>query len=233
MDSKNILNDLHALAIGNDDYAAFNRRIVNTQQAVLGVRVPDMRRLAKAVAKEATADDTRKLLDEKSNIFEYIFTVGLIISYAKLDDAAAITLTQKWLGQVDSWAQIDSVADKNRRYMHTAWRKFVLECLESRQEFSVRFGVIVLMTNYLDEAHIDEVLDKLRAVKHDGYYVKMALAWTYATAAINFFDKVMNELASGTIDPWTTKKSYQKMRESRRFTEEQRKIIDQMRNRAR
>jgi L-arabinose isomerase len=49
--------DLSELAAGNDEYAAFNRRIVNTKKQVLGVRMPDLRRLAKRVAKGMTAAD--------------------------------------------------------------------------------------------------------------------------------------------------------------------------------
>ena len=89
----------------------------------------------------------------------------------------------------------------------------------------MRYGVISLMTNFLDEAHIDQVFAALRNVKHDGYYVKMALAWLYATTAVHFFDLTLAELENEHIDTWTRNKSYQKMRESRRFTPEQQAVI--------
>ena len=81
------------------------------------------------------------------------------------------------------------------------------------------------MTNFLDEAHIDQVFAALRKVTSDGYYVKMALAWLYATAAVNFFEKTLAELENRQIDTWTRNKAYQKMRESRRFTPRQQQII--------
>jgi hypothetical protein cdivTM_08458 len=81
------------------------------------------------------------------------------------------------------------------------------------------------MANFLDESHIQRVFAALRNVKHDGYYVKMALAWLYATAAVNFFELTLSELENGQIDAWTRNKAYQKMRESRRFTPEQQEII--------
>lgn len=107
------------------------------------------------------------------------------------------------------------------------WWDFALECLQNEDEFTVRYGVISLMTNFLDEAHIDQVFAALRNVKHDGYYVKMALAWLYATTAVHFFDLTLAELENEHIDAWTRNKAYQKMRESRRFTPEQQRIIRQ------
>ena len=74
----------------------------------------------------------------------------------------------------------------------------------------MRYGVISLMANFLDESHIQRVFAALRNVKHDGYYVKMALAWLYATAAVHFFEPTLSELENGQIDAWTRNKSYQK-----------------------
>ena len=83
------------------------------------------------------------------------------------------------------------------------------------------------MTNFLDKAHIDRVFAALRTVSHDGYYVKMATAWLYATAAVNFFQATLDELDYGQINGWTRRKAYQKMCESRRFTPEQQTVIAQ------
>ena len=89
----------------------------------------------------------------------------------------------------------------------------------------MRYGVVSLMTNFLDEAHINQVFAVLRDITHDGYYVKMALAWLYATAAVQFFELTLAELENGHIDTWTRNKAYQKMRESRRFTPKQQDVI--------
>ena len=150
---------------------------------------------------------------------------GLLITHARLDDQTTIDLTKQYLPHVDSWAHIDIFVEKKRRFAGEVWRDFALECLQSEAEFTVRYGIISLMTNFLDEAHIDQVFAALRGIKHDGYYVKMALAWLYATAAVNFFELTLAELENGHIDAWTRNKAYQKMRESRRFTPEQQAVI--------
>ena len=220
-----IIAQLANLAQGNETYAAFNRRIVNTKMPVIGVRVPDLRRLARELAPDMSAADIGKLLMAQNESFDYVLLCGLLITHARLDNQMAIDLTKQYLPCVDSWAHIDIFVEKKRRFAGDIWWDFALECLRSEAEFTVRYGVISLMTNFLDEARIAQVFTALRGIKHDGYYVKMALAWLYATAAVHFFELTLAELEDEHIDAWTRNKAYQKMRESRRFTPEQQAII--------
>ena len=220
-----IKTQLTNLAQGNESYAAFNQRIVNTKMPVIGVRVPDLRRLARELAPNMSAADISKLLTAKNKSFDYVLLCGLLITHARLDDLVAVDLAKQYLPHVDSWAHIDVFVEKKRRFAGEVWWDFALEYLQNEDEFTVRYGVISLMTNFLDEAHIDQVFAVLRNVKHDGYYVKMALAWLYATAAVHFFELTLAELENEHIDTWTRNKAYQKMRESQRFTPEEQAVI--------
>ena len=230
--SRDLTRRLIDLAKDNDQYAAFNKSIVNTKMPVIGVRVPDLRRLARELAPNMSAADISKLLLKAQNkSFEYVLLCGLLITHARLDDQTAIDLAKQYLPCVDSWAHIDTFVERKRRFTSEIWWDFALECLQNKAEFTVRYGVISLMTNFLDEAHIDQVFAVLRNVKHDGYYVKMALAWLYATAAVHFFDLTLTELENEHIDAWARNKAYQKMRESRRFTPEQQAVISKKKGR--
>lgn len=220
-----IVTKLAKLAEGNETYAEFNKRIVNTNMPVIGVRVPDLRRLARELAPDMSAADISELLTVQDESFDYVLLCGLLITHARLDDQTAIDLTKQYLPRVDSWAHIDVFVEKKRRFAGEVWWDFALACLQGEAELTVRYGVVSLMTNFLDEAHIDQVFAALRDIKHDGYYVKMALAWLYATAAVQFFELTLAELENGHADVWTRNKAYQKMRESRRFTPEQQDVI--------
>ncbi len=226
---EDIVAQLTNLAKDNNQYATFNKRIVNTKMDVIGVRVPDLRRLAGELAGDMSAADTSRLLATPSNLYEYVLLCGLLITRAKISDEEAIKLTRQYLPRVDSWAHIDTFVEKKRRFAGDIWWEFALECLQSSEEFTVRYGVISLMANFLDESHIDQVFAALRRIKHDGYYVKMALAWLYATAAVHLFELTLAELENEHIDAWTRNKAYQKMRESRRFTPEQQAVISKKR----
>ena len=220
-----IVMKLTKLAEGNEAYAEFNKRIVNTKMSVIGVRVPDLRRLARELAPDVSAAEISALLKEKNESFDYVLLCGLLITHARLHDQTAIDLTRRYLPCVDSWAHIDVFIEKKRRFAGELWWNFALESLRSEAEFTVRYGVVSLMTNFLDEAHICQVFAVLRDITHDGYYVKMALAWLYATAAVHFFELTLAELENGHVDAWTRNKAYQKMRESRRFTPKQQDVI--------
>ena len=220
-----IIAQLANLAQGNESYAAFNKRIVNTKMPVIGVRVPGLRRLARGLAPNISAADISKLLTARNESFDYVLLCGLLITHARFDDETTIELTKQYLPCVDSWVHIDIFVEKKRRFAGEIWWDFALECLQNEAEFTVRYGVISLMTNFLDESHINQVFAVLRNVRHDGYYVKMALAWLYATAAVHFFELTLAELENGHIDAWTRNKAYQKMRESRLFTPEEQEII--------
>lgn len=224
-----IKTQLTELAQGNESYAAFNQRIVNTKMPVIGVRVPDLRRLARELAPNMSAADISELLTAQNESFDYVLLCGLLITHTQLDNQTAIDLTKQYLPLVDSWAHIDIFVEKKRRFAGEVWWDFALECLQNEAEFTVRYGVISLMTNFLDESHINQVFAALRRIKHDGYYVKMALAWLYATAAVHFFELTLAELENEHIDAWTRNKAYQKMRESRRFTPEQQAVISKKR----
>ncbi len=221
-----INTQLEDLAIGNEEYAKFNKKIVNTKKTVLGVRVPDLRKLAKKLARNIDHNEIENLLLQiDKNIYEQVLLCGLVISQAKLTDAQRINLTKKYLQLVDSWAEIDTFAPKRTLQNRQIWWDFITNCLKSDQEFVVRYGVIELMQNFLDQSSIKQVLAKIRTVKHRGYYVKMAIAWLYATAAVDFFDLVMNEIKTNQIDNWTKQKALQKMLESYRISDQQKELI--------
>jgi 3-methyladenine DNA glycosylase AlkD len=214
--------DLSELAAGNDEYAAFNRRIVNTKKQVLGVRMPDLRRLAKRVAKGMTAADAAAMygaLDE--SVYEEVLLFGLVLNAAKLTETEHIALTRRYLEKVDSWAGIDVFAEKNARFSGVTYWQFALEMLHEKREFFVRYGIVACMANFLTDEKIAQVFAELRMLKSNAYYVRMAAAWLYATAAVRYYEITMLELQNTAIDPWARRKAYQKMLESRQMSETQ------------
>ncbi|PID99096.1 hypothetical protein CSA80_03200 [Candidatus Saccharibacteria bacterium] len=218
---------LHDLARGNEEYAAFNKRIVNTGKEVIGVRVPDLRRLARQLAKTmAGADDFKRFLGEVDwRVFDEAMLAGLVLNAVKLSNEERIELAKQYLAKADSWAEIDIFAEKKARFATAEYWQFAVESIQDDREFVARYGVIAMMSNFLDDTHIDKVFRHLRQLKNDAYYVKMACAWLYATAAIDYYELTMTELERPEIDPWTRRKAYQKMLESSRLSSQQKTAI--------
>ena len=107
--------------------------------------------------------------------------------------------------------------------------KFILTYLNSEKEFEVRFSIICMLDYYLIDSYIDKVIDILDNVKHEGYYVKMAIAWTLAEIGIKYNEKLMSYLkGKNNLDKFTYNKTLQKMIESYRIDLKQKEELKKM-----
>ena len=89
--------------------------------------------------------------------------------------------------------------------------------------------MIMMMDYYLTAEYIDLVLPLLDSVKHDGYYVKMAVAWALATALAKQPEKTWDYFQHHHLDADTWKKTIQKCLDSRRIPDDQKTALRQMR----
>ena len=230
IDRETYVKTLKELAKGNSEYAAFNKRIVNTKMNMIGVRLPDMRKLAKEISKGMDKKAVFAFLKEADkDSYEEVIMAGLVIDYSKVTDEEKIDLTREYLKYTDSWAQIDTFAGKLKKPDEKLWWDFTVECLHSSAEFTARYGVIRLMETFLTKEYIPKVFKALRGVRNDGYYVKMGMAWLYAEASLRDFEATMAEMDQPAVDQWTRKKALQKMLESYRLTAGQKMLIREKR----
>ena len=106
---------------------------------------------------------------------------------------------------------------------------FLQPYLHSGEEYQTRFAVIMMMDYFLDEAYIAQVLSLLDELRHNGYYEKMAVAWTLATALAKQPEATWEYFQHHHLDVETWKKTVQKCVESRRISNEMKKALRQMR----
>ncbi len=92
----------------------------------------------------------------------------------------------------------------------------------------IRFGVVMAMAHYIDEEYIDNVLQWMDRISHEGYYVKMAVAWALSVCYVKFPQKTMNYLKENHLDDFTYNKALQKIIESYRVSTEDKEIIRSM-----
>lgn len=193
-----------------------NAVISDTQYPLWGVRIPALRTLAKELSK---GDWEALTYSEHNESFEQVLATALAVAYARC------TFTQKeaalWriLPALDSWAMTDTVVPtlKPRREDIEPLRSFALACLKSEREYTVRFGVIVLMDYFLSTEELPWTLEQLSRVCDERYYVRMALAWCYAEIAVREPECVLQLLEKGCLDAFVHNKTIQKMRESYRI----------------
>lgn len=214
------------LELSDKEYKEFNSKLCpDTNKEMLGIRVPELRKLAQALLKEY---DLQTILDNCTDeYFEGVLLEGLVIAYAKMTFSEKLSYIKKFVPKIDSWAISDTfvptlkVKDKD---LKLAW-DFITPYTKSAEEFDIRFAVIMMLDYFITEEYVDKVLEELDKIHHDGYYVKMAVAWTIAEIATQFNDKAIQYLQNNNLDNFTHNKAIQKMRESYRIDKNQKEFL--------
>ncbi len=222
----NVLDELKSLR--EDNYKEFNKKIIPTNQIVLGVRIPALRKLAKQLVKQEAA--TAFLEVDKQNIYEMIMLEGMILSYLDKTFNELLPLTERFLDKVDNWAQIDSTICnfKNIQREKEEVLASVKVWLGSEKEFFVRAGLVSLLAHYVEKRYLKTVFELSQAVSHKGYYAHMANAWLISVCMAKYPVETMHFFKYNTLDKKTHNKAIQKSRESYRVSKEHKVMINEL-----
>lgn len=224
--------DYHALkkylvSLADEPYRQMQKRLVPGEKKIIGVRVPKIRALAKQLA----ACDWRKFLaDAKDDSCEEAMLQGFVIGCAKMDIAEVLERLAKFVPKIKSWAVCDTCCSgfkftlKNR----AAVFEFLQPYLKNKNEFSVRFAVIMLMDFFITDEYIDTILEIYDTIHNGGYYVKMAVAWALSVCYVKYPEQTAAYFMSNNLDDWTYNKALQKITESYRVSDEIKNEIRKM-----
>ena len=213
--------------LSDDKFKTFHSRLCPNTDNIIGVRLPLLRQLAKEIAK---GDWRNFLSNSKEEYYEEILINGLVIAYAKCDVEERLNYIESFVPKIDNWAICDSFCNtlkfvnKNKEIM----LEFIQPYLRSYNEFEIRFAVVIILNYYITEDYINLVLKTLDNIKHDGYYVKMAVAWAISMCFVKFEEKTMAYLKDNSLDDFTYNKSLQKICESLRIDKNTKELIKSM-----
>ena len=204
-------------AMAEPEFRAFTSRLLPGTKNILGVRLPKLRKLAKRIAK----GDWRAYLGQcTEDSFEEIMLQGMVLGYLDAPLRERLSYVEDFLPKIDNWSVCDSFCSGlkiARDFPQEVW-VWLLPYLSGGGEFVVRFAVVMLLTYYLDEKYIDQVLVRLDGVNHPGYYVKMAVAWAVSVCYVKFPEITHAFLRTACpLDDFTYNKALQKTIESRRI----------------
>lgn len=210
--------------LAEDEYRVFSSGLLPNIGNILGVRLPLLRKIAKQITKR---DWREYLKTAQEDSFEEIMLQGMVIGYAQCSAAERLAYIQGFVPKIDNWSVCDSFCNGlnfTKENMELVW-DFLQPYLRSDQEFAIRFGVVMLLTYYIDSEYITAVLEGLDGIRHEGYYVKMAVAWAISICYIKLPDKTLPYLKNNHLDDFTYNKSLQKITESYRVDQEMKKQI--------
>lgn len=193
---------------------------------ILGVRTPAMRELAKEAFKEGNIDEFLGKLPHK--YFEENMVHFFIISQIK-DMDECITAVDNFLKYVDNWALCDQSSPKVFKKHHDVLEEKALEWLDSPHIYTSRFGMRVLMNEFLDKDFDVKYLELISKKAGDDYYLKMMMAWYFATALAKQYDATIPYIENRKLPVWTHNKTIQKAVESFRVSDEHKEYLRTLR----
>ena len=215
------------ISLADEKYAALQRKLIPGENNIIGVRVPQLRAIAKQIAKNGWRGF---LKDAESGSMEEAMLWCFVIGYAKMELSERLKFIAAFVPEIKSWAVCDTVCSslkftsKNKETVFG----FLKPYFKSGNEFYVRFAVIMLMDYFIDSEYLGKVFEILDSVKHEGYYAKMAVAWAVSMCFVKFPEKTYTFLASDSLDDFTYNKSLQKIIESYRVSTADKEKIRKM-----
>ncbi|MGN1044729.1 MAG: DNA alkylation repair protein [Candidatus Methanomethylophilaceae archaeon] len=213
-------------AEADEGYREFNSKLTPGCGSIIGVRMPILRRIAKEVLK----GDWRAFLDEPGPYMqEEKLLRGLVIADAPMETDERISYLREHIEQIDNWAVCDSLVIRREKDREALW-DLALEYIDRPGEYEKRFAVVTMM-RMIDEEHIDRIIDEFMRVRHDGYYLKMGVAWGLAECYLRFPERTLSALKDCDLDDFTFNKTLQKITESYRADADTKTMIKGMKRR--
>lgn len=202
-----------------------NKLGINTMPD-LGIKIPMVRNIAKEIFQE----DYKNYLKNPNNLYlEEVFIEGMIIGYIK-DFNEILPYIDRFIPKITNWGICDVFCGGlkiTKKHLKEMW-DYLDKHLSSDNEFTLRFCLVMLLSYYLNEEYINEVLKITDKIKSDYYYVKMAQAWLISIAYIKYPEITLAYLKKSQLDNWTFNKGIQKIRESLRVDKTTKDILNKL-----
>ncbi|HOO27613.1 MAG TPA: DNA alkylation repair protein [Lachnospiraceae bacterium] len=205
-------------------YKAFHSRLMPTidPDTIIGVRTPALRNLVKEYKKRPEVSEFLKILPHR--YYEENNFHGFLISEIT-DYDTCIKSLDAFLPYVDNWATCDLMSPKPFKKHPPHLIEQIKSWINTKQTYTVRFAVEMLMSFYLDE-NFDDIYPALVAqIRSEEYYVNMIIAWYFATALAKQYDSILPYITEQRLEKWTHNKTIQKAVESYRITDEQKAYL--------
>ena len=179
-------------------YKEFHGSLCPDMDNIIGVRIPKLREYAKELYKSNKLEDIK--IGDK--YYEELVIQGMLIGFqTKAPIEEAIKQVKEFVPKINSWAVCDTFCAglKITKKYQTEMFKIIKEYLKSKQEYEVRFAIVMLLDYYINDQYIDQVLQILNNIKLDKYYVQMANAWAISICLIRYYNKTLEFLKTTKI----------------------------------
>ena len=207
----------------DEEYKRFQCRLIPgiSPEKVIGIRIPVLRKFAAEFEKTPSAALFLQQLPhayyDENNLH------GMLIN--RMKEADVFEALDRFLPYVDNWATCDLLSPAAFRHYPDGLTGSVERWLSSGETYTIRFGIGVLMRFYLDNRFSSEYLDWVKNIQNSEYYVRMMVAWYFATALAKQYDQTICYLENGSLETWTHNTTIQKAIESLRISPDQKAYL--------
>lgn len=213
------------------DYQAFASGLLPGIEPILGVRLPELRKIAKKLAKDNWQEYLEQAQDDS---MEEIMLQGMTLGYAPGTLQEKEIFLRKFIPKIDNWSVCDSCCAtiKLAKEQPEEMWGFLQEYLHSEKEFEVRFALVQFLNYYVNQEYLLRVLEEIDSVSNKAYYVQMAQAWAVSICYRDFPKETEPFLKQNHLDDFTYNKTLQKITESQKVSKEKKAYIRSMKRKS-
>ena len=212
----------------DEKYKDFQSKLVPNidKETIIGVRTPQIREIAKKVFGTQEADTF--IQDLPHQYYEENLIHFFIISKIKNFDEC-VKEVEKFLPYIDCWPVCDQASPLVFKKNHDKLLPLIKKWIKSNHVYTARFGIRMLMNEFLNDDFKEEYLELVSSKKGNDYYLKMMIAWFFATALAKQYDATIKYIENRCLDPWIHQKTIQKAIESYRVSDEHKEYLKKLR----
>lgn len=216
------------IGVKDDAYREFQAKLVPniSPETILGVRTPDMRKIARELFE--SPERNAFLNDLPHRYYEENLIHFFVISMIK-DFDECVEAVEAFLPYVDCWPVSDQATPKAFAKNHQKLLPYIRKWIASDHVYTARFGIRMLMNEFLGDDFKDEYPELVANKKGDDYYLKMMIAWYFATALAKKYDETIPFFEQHRLDEWVHRKAIQKAVESYRVSDEHKEYLKSLR----
>ena len=216
------------MEVKDDTYRDFQAKLVPDipSETILGVRTPEMRKIAKEVFESPDRDVF--LSDLPHRYYEENLIHFFVISMSR-DFDECVKVTERFLPYVDCWPVSDQATPKAFKKNHEKLLPFIRKWIDSDHVYTARFGIRMLMNEFLGDDFKEEYLNLVADKKGEEYYLKMMIAWYFATALAKRYDETVPYFEKHRLEEWVHRKAIQKATESYRVSDAHKEYLKSLR----
>lgn len=225
MITEEILDTL--IHLRDEKYRIIQSRLIPSvsYEHFIGVRTPEIRKLAKNFGKR---EDIRVFLNELPHAYFDENQLHAFIIADSSDYNECIKDVDAFLPYIDNWATCDQMSPKVFKKHKDELSCTIPKWIGSNKTYTVRFGVKMLMEHFLNEEFDSAYPEMIARIRSEEYYVKMMIAWYFATALAKQYEAVLPYLEEHRLDTWIQNKAIQKALESYRISPEKKEYLRRM-----